>query len=956
MVEMVRKVWDSQMSAELPLKIHQDGRKRRENNELSERYALSMGPIPENPDSKKLFDDYVHKVIESVNNHSKHNTICHKPPVGKIKCRLCMPRNLKLLTGPTQIKRCGETFEIVQEIEPPQTLNLKPKEPFPKSDDRIIIWELKREKIDANHSEQTDKEIATGTLPISNGNITEYSPALTSSLGSNTCVSPLGDLIQSKAIIFYMLKYMTKDSTALTQSLSCIIAAGKHIQKHKSTAPDSGTLIRTARHFIIRTLNNLSGIAEFSQSLCAAALLGQQASIKSHNLWTCYHLNAKLYLSNKVNENLSRENDSSDSDISEDSDSDPFEDDDLDILHADRIKENDEIEGDNRGSLKIKVEQSSEGTKSVSTYIQQHIHYENRGKELEHYNFFAYTGCINIVLRKNLSTNSDHNSRKQNPVFHFDEEHPQFLTHAQQLLSKLRIPQLGWFPVYPGPRKNTKHWETAAKKWAQEIATTFIPWNKSTYHQIPWTFTSLTSYLQLLNNNTGPNRIIYLIIKEIAQGLSIKQSVLKTCSIYRGQNATVWKKGDFAKSFNFGAEEYTTEDVNDALIQAKIIAIQLAANSDDPLREDLKTKYIRETADYLKETFAIEGTTNAIAEIQRTDIVQNIEQIDLLKIANTLKTYVHDDSRQDTSINPTESLPQPTPTLQDTISLDPIQQGVYNKVKNHIQHDGNSEPLLLLLHGGPGTGKSTLVNYMIQKFGAEHFQCLAPTGIAASLLKNGQTYHLYLGINSENPKLELNPMKKAFIEQDLAGVKIIVIDEISFVGPNSLHIIDARLKSVLNNQRPFGGMGIIVCGDFSQLPPVKAQSLANFTKIPHGRHTTQDTKDRVKIGNEIFKQFIKIDLTTQNRSNDPLHTENINSCRDMSKTINAWDIIKNYGSTGYQTLKQIDPRQDPLWFWAPIVVATNAERDTYNLIKLQTLAKKLKTPIITWKKNQQQLH
>jgi hypothetical protein len=72
---------------------------------------------------------------------------------------------------------------------------------------------------------------------------------------------------------------------------------------------------------------------------------------------------------------------------------------------------------------------------------------------------------------------------------------------------------------------------------------------------------------------------------------------------------------------------------------------------------------------------------------------------------------------------------------------------------------------------------------------------------------------------------------------------------------------------------------------------------------------------------------IKIDLTTQNRSNDPLHTENINNCRDMSKNINAWNIIKNYGSTGYQTLKQIDPRQDPLWFWAPKVLLNEEKSD-----------------------------
>jgi SpoVK/Ycf46/Vps4 family AAA+-type ATPase len=94
--------------------------------------------------------------------------------------------------------------------------------------------------------------------------------------------------------------------------------------------------------------------------------------------------------------------------------------------------------------------------------------------------------------------------------------------------------------------------------------------------------------------------------------------------------------------------------------------------------------------------------------LQTKDIIKNVGEINLLKIEKTLKTYVYDDLRQDTSITPTEGLPQQLPTLQDTLSLDSIQQVVYNKVKHHLQQDGHSDPLLLLLHGGPGTGKSTL--------------------------------------------------------------------------------------------------------------------------------------------------------------------------------------------------------------------------------------------------------
>lgn len=128
--------------------------------------------------------------------------------------------------------------------------------------------------------------------------------------------------------------------------------------------------------------------------------------------------------------------------------------------------------------------------------------------------------------------------------------------------------------------------------------------------------------------------------------------------------------------------------------------------------------------------------------------------------------------------------------------------------------------------GSAGTGKTFLLRYVIQELnkahGDEAIAITAPTGIAAISI-GGQTVHSFAGIGLgeggfhkvlakvKANKLAMDRWKKS---------KVLVIDEISMLDKGLFELLDQIAKTIRVNQRPFGGLQLIVVGDFLQLPPV----------------------------------------------------------------------------------------------------------------------------------------
>jgi len=128
-----------------------------------------------------------------------------------------------------------------------------------------------------------------------NGMVVEFNPVITALMGCNTNVSILGSDSQAKAILCYLLKYITKPPTELSHSLTVILNARQYIEKHPSTAEDSETEKRKVMYFFTRVFNQLFGTVEVSEPIVALALLGMLAEICTHSFQIVYASSAVTY-------------------------------------------------------------------------------------------------------------------------------------------------------------------------------------------------------------------------------------------------------------------------------------------------------------------------------------------------------------------------------------------------------------------------------------------------------------------------------------------------------------------------------------------------------------------------------------------------------------------------------------------------------------------------------------
>ena len=124
----------------------------------------------------------------------------------------------------------------------------------------------------------------------------------------------------------------------------------------------------------------------------------------------------------------------------------------------------------------------------------------------------------------------------------------------------------------------------------------------------------------------------------------------------------------------------------------------------------------------------------------------------------------------------------------------------------------------VLIVGRAGTGKTRLVQYLKSRPGGELQATVAPTGIAA-LNAQAQTIHSFFHL--EHAVLDARNLSKGGKFGSLyRRMKRLVIDEISMVRADAVDAIDARLRQVRGDNRRFGGVQIVMVGDFLQLPPV----------------------------------------------------------------------------------------------------------------------------------------
>ena len=128
----------------------------------------------------------------------------------------------------------------------------------------------------------------------------------------------------------------------------------------------------------------------------------------------------------------------------------------------------------------------------------------------------------------------------------------------------------------------------------------------------------------------------------------------------------------------------------------------------------------------------------------------------------------------------------------------------------------------VLLTGPAGAGKTFVLNQFIRiaKGEGKHVSVTATTGLAATHL-GGTTIHSWsgIGVSDELAHGFVDHMAKGRLEI-IQKTDVLIIDEISMLHDFRLDMIDQVCRAVRKKDEPFGGIQVIMSGDFFQLPPI----------------------------------------------------------------------------------------------------------------------------------------
>lgn len=254
----------------------------------------------------------------------------------------------------------------------------------------------------------------------------------------------------------------------------------------------------------------------------------------------------------------------------------------------------------------------------------------------------------------------------------------------------------------------------------------------------------------------------------------------------------------------------------------------------------------------------------------------------------------------------------------------------------------------LFVTGKAGTGKTTFLKYITENT-HKKVAVTAPTGVAA-MNAGGMTLHslfwLPFGTYLEDYELEWKGQDNNIYNKSrlfstikltrqrrkiLQELELLIIDEVSMVRADTLDAIDAILKSVRRDMRPFGGLQLLLIGDLFQLPPVvrdnewtllrqhynspfffdakviRQEPILNieFDKVYRQRdnvfinllnHVRTNTMDKMMLDqlNESYKTDFSpsedegyITLTSHNRIADRINQEALNELGGMAYEVKA---------------------------------------------------------------------
>lgn len=315
---------------------------------------------------------------------------------------------------------------------------------------------------------------------------------------------------------------------------------------------------------------------------------------------------------------------------------------------------------------------------------------------------------------------------------------------------------------------------------------------------------------------------------------------------------------------------------------------------------------------------------------QPIDVGEVVSQADALTDWQTRRSelgtvqHVHNDGETSKSI--------------DVTHLKEYQQRAFAIVAKHLDdtlYSRAPNQLLMQIQGEGGTGKSTVIQSITELF--EHkkqsamLQKAAYTGIAASVI-DGSTLHTLCHMSVHGGE-GLSETALRALRKTWGNVSYLIIDEISMISREFL----SRLSGILgaaksendrsSGSKAFGGVNVIITGDFHQFPPVaRGLSAALYMTNEEG------DKQAASAGRRLYEAFrTVVILREQCRTRDEVWLDVLHNIRTGTCTQKHLDIIRslilapliNKGGN------MIDAAEDD-WRDAILVTPRNACRIAWN--------------------------
>ena len=209
---------------------------------------------------------------------------------------------------------------------------------------------------------------------------------------------------------------------------------------------------------------------------------------------------------------------------------------------------------------------------------------------------------------------------------------------------------------------------------------------------------------------------------------------------------------------------------------------------------------------------------------------------------------------------------------------------IFEMAERYVKATGRS----VFLTGKAGTGKTTFLKYITQTT-TKRFVVLAPTGVAA-INAGGSTIHSFFQL----PLCPYLPDVKELVTEYqmperyrslrkervkiIRTLDLLIIDEISMVRADLLDAVDMTMRKYRRNDKPFGGVQLLMIGDAQQLSPVvketERQYMSQVYPSPYFFHS------------KALRQlsYVTIELQKVHRQKDEDFLEILNAVRENRMT------------------------------------------------------------------------